>query len=279
MQRPRSCSRGQPQGSATLQPSSSNIAVYRDERVQQGGPPRIASLPVQQRTEKVGVLLLNLGGPETLDDVQPFLFNLFNDPDIIRLPRSGMCKLTPLVTVALVWHWLDTKAWLEARHWCRAGCPAGRAVQLDLCRCGSMSTERFPCPAPVRAPTLIAGVWSRWSFCFKCDACEHAAACMRVYCALPIVAPLLPAAARFLQPVLATLISTLRASKSAEGYKAIGGGSPLRRITEEQGVALRKALQVCSSMRVTCLKPCIGPALRCAGLCLSAAALFGVPCL
>lgn len=30
--------------------------------------------------EKVGVLLLNLGGPETLEDVQPFLFNLFADP-------------------------------------------------------------------------------------------------------------------------------------------------------------------------------------------------------
>lgn len=29
---------------------------------------------------KVGVLLLNLGGPETLEDVQPFLFNLFADP-------------------------------------------------------------------------------------------------------------------------------------------------------------------------------------------------------
>jgi protoheme ferro-lyase len=32
----------------------------------------------------VGVLLLNLGGPDTLDDVQPFLYNLFADPDIIR---------------------------------------------------------------------------------------------------------------------------------------------------------------------------------------------------
>lgn len=30
--------------------------------------------------EKIGVLLLNLGGPETLNDVQPFLFNLFADP-------------------------------------------------------------------------------------------------------------------------------------------------------------------------------------------------------
>lgn len=33
--------------------------------------------------DKIGVLLLNLGGPETLDDVQPFLFNLFADPVIL----------------------------------------------------------------------------------------------------------------------------------------------------------------------------------------------------
>ncbi|KAK9829844.1 hypothetical protein WJX72_008230 [[Myrmecia] bisecta] len=52
----------------------------------------------------------------------------------------------------------------------------------------------------------------------------------------------LPRSARFLQPILATLISSLRASKSAEGYKAIGGGSPLRRITDEQAAALAKAL-------------------------------------
>ena len=35
---------------------------------------------------KVGVLLLNLGGPETMEDVEGFLYNLFADPDIIRLP-------------------------------------------------------------------------------------------------------------------------------------------------------------------------------------------------
>lgn len=42
--------------------------------------------------EKIGVLLLNLGGPETLDDVRPFLFNLFSDPDIIRLPFRFLQK-------------------------------------------------------------------------------------------------------------------------------------------------------------------------------------------
>lgn len=35
--------------------------------------------------ERVGVLLLNLGGPETLDDVQPFLYNLFADPVSLML--------------------------------------------------------------------------------------------------------------------------------------------------------------------------------------------------
>lgn len=85
---------------------------------------------------KIGVLLLNLGGPETLDDVQPFLFNLFADPDIIRLPRLF----------------------------------------------------------------------------------------------------------RFLQKPLAQFISVARAPKSKEGYASIGGGSPLRQITDAQAKELRKAL-------------------------------------
>ncbi|KAI7996351.1 hypothetical protein LOK49_LG10G01256 [Camellia lanceoleosa] len=93
--------------------------------------------PSHATEERVGVLLLNLGGPETLHDVQPFLFNLFADPDIIRLPRVF----------------------------------------------------------------------------------------------------------RFLQRPLAQLISVLRAPKSKEGYAAIGGGSPLRKITDDQAIALRNALE------------------------------------
>ncbi len=84
---------------------------------------------------RTGVLLLNLGGPDQLDDVRPFLFNLFSDPEIIRLP--------------------------------------------------------FP----------------------------------------------------WLQKPLAWLISTSRAKKSQENYRAIGGGSPLRRITEEQAQALQESLE------------------------------------
>jgi len=41
---------------------------------------------------RTGVLLLNLGGPEQPEDVRPFLFNLFSDPEIIRLPFSWLQK-------------------------------------------------------------------------------------------------------------------------------------------------------------------------------------------
>lgn len=84
---------------------------------------------------RVGVLLLNLGGPDKLDDVGPFLFNLFSDPEIIRLP--------------------------------------------------------FP----------------------------------------------------WLQKPLAWFIASRRTKTSQENYKQIGGGSPLRQITEAQGEALKQELQ------------------------------------
>lgn len=36
--------------------------------------------------KKTAVVLFNLGGPDSLDAVQPFLENLFNDPDIFKIP-------------------------------------------------------------------------------------------------------------------------------------------------------------------------------------------------
>jgi protoporphyrin/coproporphyrin ferrochelatase len=41
-------------------------------------------------TMKEGVLLFNLGGPETLEDVRPFLFNLFSDPEIIQIKSQAL---------------------------------------------------------------------------------------------------------------------------------------------------------------------------------------------
>jgi hypothetical protein len=39
---------------------------------------------------KRAILLLNLGGPETQDDVKPFLYRLFFDPEIIRIPFTPL---------------------------------------------------------------------------------------------------------------------------------------------------------------------------------------------
>jgi ferrochelatase len=42
---------------------------------------------------ETGVLLFNLGGPEKLDDVRPFLFNLFSDPEIIRIKSNVLRRM------------------------------------------------------------------------------------------------------------------------------------------------------------------------------------------
>ncbi|MCE7737315.1 MAG: ferrochelatase [Candidatus Heimdallarchaeota archaeon] len=40
---------------------------------------------------KIGIVLLNMGGPENQEAIKPFLYNLFADPDLINLP--GPLKL------------------------------------------------------------------------------------------------------------------------------------------------------------------------------------------
>ena len=51
-------------------------------------------------TRRVGVVLFQLGGPDTLDAIEPFLFNLFCDPDIIDFPfaRLGRKPLAKLIS-------------------------------------------------------------------------------------------------------------------------------------------------------------------------------------
>ena len=47
---------------------------------------------------KVAIVLFNLGGPDTLHAVQPFLFNLFNDPAILRMPAVPRYLLAKLIS-------------------------------------------------------------------------------------------------------------------------------------------------------------------------------------
>jgi ferrochelatase len=49
---------------------------------------------------RVGVILFQLGGPDSPDAIEPFLFNLFSDPDIIDFPfaRLGRRPLAKLIS-------------------------------------------------------------------------------------------------------------------------------------------------------------------------------------
>ena len=47
---------------------------------------------------KKAVILFNLGGPDKLENVKPFLFNLFNDPAILNLPTFLRYPLAKLIS-------------------------------------------------------------------------------------------------------------------------------------------------------------------------------------
>ncbi len=47
---------------------------------------------------KKAVILFNLGGPDSPDAVEPFLFNLFNDPAIINLPTFIRYLLAKIIS-------------------------------------------------------------------------------------------------------------------------------------------------------------------------------------
>ena len=48
--------------------------------------------------KKLAVVLFNLGGPDSLKSVKPFLFNLFRDPAIITLPAVARYPLAALIS-------------------------------------------------------------------------------------------------------------------------------------------------------------------------------------
>ncbi len=47
---------------------------------------------------KKAIILFNLGGPDNLENVEPFLFNLFNDPAILNLPKFIRYPLAKLIS-------------------------------------------------------------------------------------------------------------------------------------------------------------------------------------
>ncbi len=76
--------------------------------------------------DPLGVVLLNLGGPERLADVRPFLYNLFSDREIIRLGP-------PLLQRPIAW-WIARKRApksAEAYRMIGGGSPLGRITKAQ----------------------------------------------------------------------------------------------------------------------------------------------------
>jgi ferrochelatase len=61
----------------------------------------MAQLQNSSKEVRRGVILFNLGGPETLEDVRPFLQNLFTDPEIIRIKNNALRRLIAWCIVML----------------------------------------------------------------------------------------------------------------------------------------------------------------------------------
>jgi ferrochelatase len=85
----------------------------------------------------LGVLLLNFGGPETLDDVRPFLFNLFSDPDIIHI-RSRALRHTVAWLIATTRQRKSRRLYRQIG----GGSPLRRITEAQAAALGARLAER-----------------------------------------------------------------------------------------------------------------------------------------
>lgn len=128
------------------------LKLYKyDDRLVQGGYFASAPLAVDPG-ETVGVVLLNLGGPERVEDVEPFLYNLFMDPAIIDIPLKGIAR-----------HWLCRLiARLRAQkvgkdyEMIGGGSPLNRLTREQAQALERLLNRRFGQPAEVHFRTYIA---------------------------------------------------------------------------------------------------------------------------
>lgn len=75
--------------------------------------------------KKIGVVLFQLGGPDSLQAIEPFLYNLFSDPDIIDFPFARIAR-QPLAKLIST-----TRAKHVAHHYAEIG---GKSPILEFTR-------------------------------------------------------------------------------------------------------------------------------------------------
>lgn len=82
--------------------------------------------------KKIGVALFQLGGPDSLEAIEPFLYNLFCDPDIIDFPFAKIARqpLARLISMSRARH--------VAHHYAEIG---GRSPILEFTRRQAVALE------------------------------------------------------------------------------------------------------------------------------------------
>ncbi len=83
-------------------------------------------------SRKIGVVLFQLGGPDSLEAIEPFLYNLFCDPDIIDFPFARIAR-QPLAKLIST-----TRAKKVAHHYAEIG---GRSPILEFTRRQAVALE------------------------------------------------------------------------------------------------------------------------------------------
>ena len=89
-------------------------------------------MSVYSAGRKIGVVLFQLGGPDSLDAIEPFLYNLFSDPDIIDFPFARIAR-QPLARLIA-----STRARHVRNHYAEIG---GRSPILEFTRCQARALE------------------------------------------------------------------------------------------------------------------------------------------
>src|ERR1700730_15375316 len=84
-------------------------------------------------SNRTGVVLFQLGGPDSLEAIEPFLYNLFCDPDIIDFPFAKLARkpLAKLISTSRAKH--------VAHHYAEIG---GKSPILDFTRRQAVALER-----------------------------------------------------------------------------------------------------------------------------------------
>ena len=122
----------------------------RPARDSQSRPPERSTLNlIEMHVNKVGVVLFQLGGPDSLEAIEPFLYNLFSDPDIIDFPFARIAR-QPLARLIST-----TRARHVRHHYAKIG---GRSPILEFTRRQARALEaelRHDCDARVVVACLL----------------------------------------------------------------------------------------------------------------------------